>query len=322
LRPEQILRSSRSARLGAGALLLAIPASAVALTAGRADAQSVITINPVARHIAFGRAVTVTGNAGVTDAGSSVELQYAPPGATNWRALASSRVLSDGSFRLVAALRRSGVVRVVAIPSTGSSPDVASAPSTTVTTPTPSAHAPVSVRARFVVPSPSIDVLSGNAAEIRGTLLPAVAGRRVRLLGRSGGSWHTLASSRTGGKGGFALHYEPTATGESWLKVRFRGDRLNTADSRRAGSVTAFREAVASWYGDAGGTACGFHAYFGVAHKTLPCGTKVTFRYGGRSVTAVVDDRGPFVGGREWDLNQNTAAALGFGGVGIVWSSI
>jgi rare lipoprotein A (peptidoglycan hydrolase) len=34
-----------------------------------------------------------------------------------------------------------------------------------------------------------------------------------------------------------------------------------------------------------------------------------------------VDDRGPFVGGRDWDLNQNTAAALGFGGVGAVWTS-
>jgi rare lipoprotein A (peptidoglycan hydrolase) len=38
-------------------------------------------------------------------------------------------------------------------------------------------------------------------------------------------------------------------------------------------------------------------------------------------VNAVVDDRGPFVGGRDWDLNQNTAAALGFQGVGTVWST-
>ena len=68
-------------------------------------------------------------------------------------------------------------------------------------------------------------------------------------------------------------------------------------------------------------TACGFHAYYGVANKTLPCGTKVTFAYGGRTVTATVDDRGPFVAGREWDLNQNTAAALGMGGVATVWSS-
>ena len=33
------------------------------------------------------------------------------------------------------------------------------------------------------------------------------------------------------------------------------------------------------------------------------------------------DDRGPVVAGRDWDLNQNTAGALGFGGVDAVWSS-
>jgi rare lipoprotein A (peptidoglycan hydrolase) len=103
--------------------------------------------------------------------------------------------------------------------------------------------------------------------------------------------------------------------------VRFTGDRLNSASWAHAGRVTVFRESVASWYTDGGGTACGFHAYYGVANRTLPCGTKVTFRYNGRSVTATVDDRGPFVGGRDWDLNQNTASALGFGGVGAVWSS-
>jgi rare lipoprotein A (peptidoglycan hydrolase) len=79
---------------------------------------------------------------------------------------------------------------------------------------------------------------------------------------------------------------------------------------------------VASWYDDAGNTACGFHATDGVASKSLPCGTKVTFAYHGRTVTAVVDDRGPFVSGRSFDLNQNTAAALGFNGVDTVWSSL
>ena len=85
-----------------------------------------------------------------------------------------------------------------------------------------------------------------------------------------------------------------------------------------AGETIAFHETIASWYNDGGNTACGFHAFYGVANKSLPCGTKVVFRNGSREVTATVDDRGPFVGGRTWDLNQNTAAALGFGGVGSV----
>jgi rare lipoprotein A (peptidoglycan hydrolase) len=86
--------------------------------------------------------------------------------------------------------------------------------------------------------------------------------------------------------------------------------------------LSVFHQSVASWYYDGGNTACGFHAYFGVANRYLPCGTKVAFRYGADSVTATVDDRGPFVGGRDWDLNQNTAAALGFGGVQTVWSTM
>ena len=119
-----------------------------------------------------------------------------------------------------------------------------------------------------------------------------------------------------------ALSFYLAAPGQRWLRVRFRGDRLNAGSLAHAGQLTAFRESVASWYTDGGATACGFHAYYGVANRTLPCGTNVIFHSGGRSVTAVVDDRGPFVGGREWDLNQNVAGALGFGGVGTVWSSV
>jgi rare lipoprotein A (peptidoglycan hydrolase) len=85
--------------------------------------------------------------------------------------------------------------------------------------------------------------------------------------------------------------------------------------------LTVYRQAAVSWYDDGGSTACGFHAYYGVANLSLPCGSRVSFMYGGRRVNAVVDDRGPYVAGRSWDLNQNTAAALGLGGVQTVWSS-
>ena len=106
---------------------------------------------------------------------------------------------------------------------------------------------------------------------------------------------------------------EERTNGKVWLK--------DLVQDVMAGQMTVFRAAEASWYNDGGNTACGFHAGYGVANRTLPCGTKVEFRYGGRSVTATVDDRGPYVGGRDWDLNQTTAGALGFGGVGLVWSS-
>ena len=105
------------------------------------------------------------------------------------------------------------------------------------------------------------------------------------------------------------------------LRVMFSGDRANGRTVQPAGRVTVYSADVASWYDDSGSTACGFHAGLGVANRTLPCGTKVRFLAGGHSVTATVDDRGPYVGGRNWDLNQSTAAALGFGGVGTVWVS-
>ncbi len=82
---------------------------------------------------------------------------------------------------------------------------------------------------------------------------------------------------------------------------------------------------VASVFTDYGlGLACGGvlgRDQLGVAHKTAPCGTLITFTYAGRSLTVPVIDRGPYIVGREWDLTGATAAALAFPGLGrIQWS--
>lgn len=73
----------------------------------------------------------------------------------------------------------------------------------------------------------------------------------------------------------------------------------------------------ASWYNDRSGrTASGMHHHYGVAHRSLPFGTTVCIHNpsNGRSVEAVVTDRGPFVKGRTIDVNQNVARSLGFSG--------
>ncbi len=59
----------------------------------------------------------------------------------------------------------------------------------------------------------------------------------------------------------------------------------------------------------------------GVAHRTLPCGTKVTFRYNGRTVTTMVIDRGPYVQGRIWDMTHGLCVLLDhcFTGGGVYW---
>jgi rare lipoprotein A (peptidoglycan hydrolase) len=55
-----------------------------------------------------------------------------------------------------------------------------------------------------------------------------------------------------------------------------------------------------------------------VAHRSMRMGTKIRFKYRGRTCTAVVKDRGPFIRGRTFDLGPGTARALGFRGVGTV----
>jgi rare lipoprotein A (peptidoglycan hydrolase) len=74
-----------------------------------------------------------------------------------------------------------------------------------------------------------------------------------------------------------------------------------------------------SWYGPGfygRRTACGYTmttSLVGVAHRTLPCGTKVIFRNpaNGRTVVARVVDRGPYVSGRQWDMTAGLCKALG-----------
>lgn len=80
--------------------------------------------------------------------------------------------------------------------------------------------------------------------------------------------------------------------------------------------------AIASWYGPGlygnilGCSSFGhLHTYtWGVASKTLPCGTKVRICYN-RCVTTVVIDRGPYVAGRDFDLTAPVAERVGLTGV-------
>jgi rare lipoprotein A (peptidoglycan hydrolase) len=112
------------------------------------------------------------------------------------------------------------------------------------------------------------------------------------------------ASGQTGGSGppGSTTPTEPTAQPSS------------------SPSWTVYKKAT--WYGPGfwgRSTACGTMltpTTIGVAHKKLPCGTQVTFSYGGRTVTATVIDRGPFHKGYAWDLTKKAAKRVGFLAVG------
>jgi rare lipoprotein A len=76
-------------------------------------------------------------------------------------------------------------------------------------------------------------------------------------------------------------------------------------------------EGRASWYGpgfDGRPTASGAiydQEGWTVAHRTLPLGTILLISRGDRSVVALVNDRGPYVGGRVLDLSHGVANHLG-----------
>ncbi len=84
-----------------------------------------------------------------------------------------------------------------------------------------------------------------------------------------------------------------------------------------------FHPAFASWYGPGfygNHLGCGGRYYpgnMGVAHKTLPCGTRLRICYR-RCVTATVQDRGPYVGGRDFDLQVAVKQRVGFPGLGTI----
>ncbi|MBV8430825.1 MAG: hypothetical protein JO244_06665 [Solirubrobacterales bacterium] len=268
-------------------------------------------------RLRYGQALVVDGRAPAQGGGQTVALDFAPSGSSTWQQIASTPVAANGGFRFWVPLRGSGQVKVTtAQPTLSTLAIVAAAASSSGTTPQR-----VAVQAGIRLRRRVRTVFGAGTVQLHGLLLPRSPGRRLALQARRGGRWVTVTSTRTRGNGGFDFRYHLGAPGQQPLRVRFAGDAGNAGATASAGQVAVLQPTVASWYDDGGTTACGFHAYYGVANLSLPCGSRVTLSAGGRTVTATVDDRGPYVGGREWDLNQNTAAALGFGGVGTVWSS-
>jgi rare lipoprotein A (peptidoglycan hydrolase) len=105
----------------------------------------------------------------------------------------------------------------------------------------------------------------------------------------------------------------PVAVAQRTAKAK--SVRKATAGSPVVGGWHQDREI--SWYGPGfygQRTACGqtlTTTLMGVAHRSLPCGTLVTFRYKGKTVTVPVVDRGPYVAGRTWDLTKGACTAIG-----------
>jgi rare lipoprotein A len=148
------------------------------------------------------------------------------------------------------------------------------------------------------------------------------AGRTVEIerSGRhTGGQWVKTTRATVQSDGSFTAHWEANRPGPLAVRavLSSTGAGTSAAASWPTVDVVVYRMAIATIYGPGfwgSRTACGQILHrntVGVAHRTLPCGTKVSIYYNGKTVEVPVIDRGPYANGADWDLTEATARALG-----------
>jgi rare lipoprotein A len=201
---------------------------------------------------------------------------------------------------------------IVALGATGLSLATAS----TSAQPAQAQSAAEAATAKIAISDRRLNVRAGRRVVVRGTAQPSST---VSLRIQRAGRWRTLAHARADARGKFTLRDRVRRPLSARARVSAPG-----AAPRSVGRLNVYRSALASWYGPGlygqrlgcGGTLSA--GVLGVAHKSLPCGSRVTLRHGGRIVRVRVIDRGPYVGGREYDLTAATAQRLGFSGHGAI----
>ncbi|WP_026912186.1 septal ring lytic transglycosylase RlpA family protein [Patulibacter minatonensis] len=166
--------------------------------------------------------------------------------------------------------------------------------------------------------------LVGRTAVYAGRVRHHSAGQHVRLEEHRGSKWRAITRDAVGRDGRFRVSTKISSMGDRSVRLRIVSNSRGKGDIERVEPVHGFRRAYASYFGPGlygSALACGGHlspGTVGVAHKSLPCGTRLTLRLGDRQVEARVVDRGPYVAGREFDLTSATKSRLGFGSTGNV----
>ena len=229
-----------------------------------------------------------------------VAIQFRAFGADHWQSARRSRTAKSGRFSERLGVERSGRFRAVSADGRTTKPK--------------------KVRVRsFTTARVENNAKVGQTVTVRGRVAPGGASRKVTI-----DAGKDQIRTRTGKSGTFKAKWKPNRAGTTKVRVRAAGNLIASGSKAKAGKVSVFRPAVASYYGPGfyGGTmACGGTlgtGTVGVAHKTMPCGTKLTIRYRGREVTTKVVDRGPYVAGREFDLTAALKSKLGFGSTGTI----
>lgn len=179
---------------------------------------------------------------------------------------------------------------------------------------------------------------TGSPLHVIGDFSKDLAERRVRVERRTASGWRQATTARVRTSGRFVATWRTKSTRVHELRVVLvptsaeAGRPESAAASSRATSeapsvkVAVLGKVKATWYGPGlwgNKTSCGLSLrpdVVGVAHRTLPCGTQVEIRRGGRTVVLPVIDRGPFANGATFDLTEAAADRIGVDGVNpVTW---
>lgn len=185
----------------------------------------------------------------------------------------------------------------------------------------------------------AVSAATANAAGSGGTSTEAECaetrfGKRALKLGDCGDdvktlNWVLKAKRYANGVGLHEQFDDPTHGAVRKLQRRAGLSGTGVVNKKTRREVkSGMKSKVASWYGPGfygGRTACGQRLKrktIGIAHRRLPCGTKVVLNKGGRWLRTRVIDRGPFIKGRTWDLTRRASRALGMKWTERVRSSV
>lgn len=251
-----------------------------------------VFVTPTRAAFAAGVALALTATV-PAPAAAPASAETIPPASASGAAPASSRVAA-------------------AVPAPGTTPAVARASARRLPTPK------IRVRTEHGAG------LVGRKAVYAGRVRNHTPGQRVRLELKRGSVWRAVDRDAIAKNGRFRVGTRIRRIGDRAARLRIVSNSRGRGDTERVERIHGFRSAFASYYGPGlygGRMACGgtlSPGTIGVAHKSLPCGTRLTFRLGRRQVDTRVVDRGPYIGGREFDLTAATKDRLGFGSTGNV----
>ncbi len=273
------------------------------------SAQRTLGLTLSSKLVTWGSPVTASGRAPELKRGSTVRLVLNPD-AGQPHTLGTARIGRDHAWRTTIRATREG--EVFAVGGGTSARSAAVGPSQRL-----------ELALRVSTSTDSIGGRRGTRVRLAASVKPA---HRVRwiLERRIHGRWRGTDSGFSNRNGGIAAAVK-LGSKSAVHRIRVEGAAGLAGNTSPRVRSRPLRPALASWYDLYGeGLACGGvlrRNQLGVAHKTLPCGTKVTIRYRGRTLVAPVIDRGPYVGAREFDLTGAVARRLHFDGVGTIWVS-